>query len=398
MGKRTNSQMNGTKPPKITRDANGYYTMGDPTTVDMEIVILPEEPNVLDNVGEFIDGVGENIANGVTESMNPVRQDASPLPYIPTGRRFDLNYEPQTGLPVDGGDPLYRLYSPFVLQYLPPADAQAYLGDMSVKANRSNVPNVAILSQALQGAYGVTNAYDNGISQQSYNSMEALAQQQAYRNLSMGEGAESSFVGSAQTLSYLSQLFALINLPPLQFLINPNSMQLTYTKIQDFSSRTRKNRVFKAWGEDQPKISFSAMTGGFIAQASQGNASLDNFFTLMDTPAPNSPSGLQYASKRHSLAFQHFMEILQMYQNACLIYDKIFDTEAHLGVGSFMVHYDQMTYEGLIESFDYSYNEETPNSLQFNFDFTVSKMYDWNSQQGAPQRIQAPNVKNRRRR
>lgn len=86
-----------------------------------------------------------------------------------------------------------------------------------------------------------------------------------------------------------------------------------------------------------------------------------------------------------------------MYQNACLIYDKLNDTEAHLGVGSFMIHYDQMTYEGLIESFDYGYNEETPHSLEFNFDFTVSKMYDWNSKQGTPQPIYPPNASRRRR-
>lgn len=383
MGKRTNSKQNGTLPPNVTRDANGYHTMGEEASASMVI-----EPSVLDNVGE---AAGEFW----NEAVNPPRQDASPLPYIPTGRRFDLNYEPQTGVPVDGGDPLYRLYSPFVLQYLPPADAQPYLGDMTVKANMNPYGNIGIMGEAMKGQIDVTNSYG---SQGAYNSMEALAQQEAYRNLSEGEGAESSFVGSAQTLSYLSQLFALINLPPLQFLINPNSMNITYTKIQDFSARTRKNRVFKAWGEDQPKISFSAVTGGFIAQGNDSRNNLNNMFTLFDSTAQQSPSGLQYASKRQSKAFQHFMEILQMYQNASLIYDKIFDTEAHLGVGSFMIHYDQMTYEGLIESFDYSYNEETPNSLQFNFDFTVSKMYDWNTKQGTPEPIYAPtNVKNRRR-
>ena len=310
---------------------------------------------------------------------------ASPLPYIPTGRRFGLNYEPQTGVPVDGGDPLARLYAPFVLQYLPPADAQVYLGDM--QKSKDPLKNLNTFSDALSGAYQVGGSYDTGRS--TYNNLESRAQQQAYRNLSMGGVPESSFVGSAQTLSYISQLFALMSLPPLQFLINPNSMNITYTKIQDYSSRTRKNRVFKAWGEDQPKITFSVMTGAFISQA-QESASPDNFFTLLNTPQSKSPSGVQYASKRHSMAFQHFMEILQLYQNASLLYDKTFDTEAHLGVGSFMLHYDQMTYEGLIESFDYSYQEDTPNNLSFNFDFTVSKMYDWNTQQGSPQRIQPP--------
>ena len=66
----------------------------------------------------------------VTESRDITSVAASPLPYIPTGRRFDLKYEPSSGVTLDGGDPLVRMYSPFVLQYLPPADAQVYIGDM----------------------------------------------------------------------------------------------------------------------------------------------------------------------------------------------------------------------------------------------------------------------------
>lgn len=356
MGKRTNSDLNGT--------SNNTTSISD---------------------------IGDAIAES-TSSLSPmVSGSPSPLPYIPTGRRFDLNYEAQTGQPLDAGDKLVRMYSPFVLQYLPPADAQAYIGDM--KQNGDLSKNIKVFSEALASQFNINSANEAGGFQDSYNSLEALAQQQAYRNLSSGEGAESSFVGSGQTLSYITQLFALMNLPPLQFLINPNSMNITYTKIQDFSSRTRKNRVFKAWGEDQPKISFSAQTGAFCAM---GTTQTGNIFDFTNTSTElQNPSGVQYASKRYSLAFQHFMEILQLYQNASLIYDTLFDTEAHLGVGSFMIHYDQMTYEGLIESFDYSYQEDTPHSLTFNFDFTVSKMYDWNSQQSAPQRIRPPNERRR---
>ena len=351
-----------------------------------------------------VSGSAEDGDNGGTALSKPFSV-VSPLPYVPTGRRFDLKYESQTGQPIDSGDPLVRKYSPFVLQFLPPADAQAFLGEMKKKKSNTDQTDVALLGKALSELYNINQTNELGASLSSYNSLESLAEQQAYRNLSAGEGKESSFIGSGQTLSYLSQLFALMNMPPLQFLINPNSMNITYTKIQDFSARTRKNRVFKAWGEDQPKITFSARTGAFVAMGTTqaiGDNSFAQQFVALTTTSTNqslqSPSGVQYASKRYSLAFQHFMEILQLYQNACLIYDTLFDTEAHLGVGSFMIHYDQMTYEGLIESFDYAYNEETPHSLEFNFDFTVSKMYDWNSQQGSPKRINAPNRRDRRRR
>lgn len=342
--------------------------------------------------------------NGVKQALSPFFSEAegavensadsiaatSPnnIPYsdIQTGRRFDLKFEPQTGVGVDGGDPLARLYSPFVLQYLPPAEAQFLIPNMKKNKNREDA--LVSFGKAISSTYG-NDTYLGSYDYSDYqNSLLALSESANYVNVSEGEN-RSSFVGSGQTLSYITQLQTLISLPPLQFLINPNSMNITYTKIQDFSSRTRKNRVFKAWGEDQPKISFSASTGGFIAMAQAQPTNITSIFNMSDNP--NSPSGLQYASKRQSKAFQNFLRILSMYQNAALIYDTLNDTEAHLGVGSFMIHFDQFSYEGLIENFDFSYQEESPNRLEFNFDFTVSQMWDWCTETGQPKPITQPN-------
>lgn len=342
--------------------------------------------------------------NGVKEGLSPFFSDAEggsdnsadaiaatstdnvPFSYLETGRRFDLSYEPQTGVGVDGGDPMARLYSPFILQYLPPADAQHVIPDMSKKKNREEA--LTSFGNAIKKTYGSDNFTHQYTFENYQNSLVALSEEATFANVG-GDETRSSFVGSGQTLSYVSQLHTLIALPPLQFLINPNSMNITYTKIQDFSSRTRKNRVFKAWGEDQPKISFSATTGGFIAMAQSQPTNMFSIFNMSDDP--QAPSGLQYASKRQSKAFQNFLKILSMYQNAALLYDTLHDTEAHLGVGSFMIHFDQMTYEGMIENFDFSYQEESPNRLEFNFDFTVSQMWDWHTETGQPKPINPPN-------
>ena len=328
----------------------------------------------------------ESITVTSTSRKNPttVLDTSTSFSYVETGRRFDLSFEPQTGAGVDGGDPLARLYAPFVLQWLPPASAQHIIPDMK---KQSQGENLVDFGSALKKTYG--DAFSQNYDFETYqNQLMSLSEEATFANIS-GDETRSSFVGSGQTLSYLAQLHTLLALPPLQFLINPNSMNITYTKIQDFSSRTRKNRVFKAWGEDQPKISFSCTTGGFIAMAQDQPTNMYTTFNMSNNP--ESPSGLQYASKRQSTAFQHFLKILSMYQNAALIYDTLHDTEAHLGVGSFMIHFDQMTYEGLIENFDFSYQEDSPNRLEFNFDFVVSQMYDWHTEMGAPNPINPPN-------
>ena len=168
MGRRTNSKLNGVN----ETDSNAYAAS------EIE--------------------AGEITVQASTEVTSVA---ASPLPYIPTGRRFDLKYEPSSGVTLDGGDPLVRMYSPFVLQYLPPADAQVYIGDMKKSRTTDLSKNLGAFANALASNFDVTSSYDGAVTTSSYNSLEALAQQQAYRNLSSDEKglAESSFVGSAQT-------------------------------------------------------------------------------------------------------------------------------------------------------------------------------------------------------
>ena len=112
-----------------------------------------------EQVGDSLAAVGQT-ADFFDKRFRTLSPRCLTFAYIPTGRRFDLNYEPQTGVPVDGANPLYRLYSPFVLQYLPPADAQPYLGDMAVKADMNPYTIIDTLGKALKGAFNVNSSQD----------------------------------------------------------------------------------------------------------------------------------------------------------------------------------------------------------------------------------------------
>lgn len=281
---------------------------------------------------------------------------------IQTGRRFDLSYEPQVGQPIDGGSEILRQFSPFSISFELPEDIKGF-----IEQEYGGVSPFSYIRDRDE-AFSFDNVFD-GLGGEAYT--EAYLQQSTFQQNQ--SRPEASYVGRTQINNYASQLMRMATIPELFVLVNPSSMSVSYTKIQDFSSRTRKNRIFRAWGEEQPNISFSFTTGGFIAGQQRHFWGADS----------DSPSGLQYASKKLSAAWQNFMKIFQTYQNSALLYDTIFDTEAHLGVGGLVIKYDQMIYRGLIESFDFSYSDEDPNKLTFEISFIVSQMEDVSDDSGA---------------
>jgi len=151
------------------------------------------------------------------------------------------------------------------------------------------------------------------------------------------------------------QLSTVLNAPPLVLLINPTSMEITYTKVQQFQDRTRYGFLFQAWGEEQPKITFSARCGAFVTGG----------------------KGVQYASKRDSRAWQNLMNAFHFYKNNGYIYDTIGKSNAHLFVGALSIHYDQMVYYGNMESFGWGYDENNQlGGVEFSIEFTVTAMLD----------------------
>ena len=290
---------------------------------------------------------GVTVEGAVGVSSQPTWSD------IPTGRRFGVSYEPQVGQPIDGGSDQLRNFAPFQIQFDFPDDLEETLASLSPTED------------AFGGIFAVETAYNTATGNEFTNYSEGFLEEATFQQF-YNPDHSPAFAGAIQVSNYASQISNMHRMPPLQVLVNPTSMSISYTKVQDFGTRTRKNRIFRAWGEEQPTITFSFTTGGFIAGQQR------HFWTSVE----NTPSGLQYASKKLSAAWQNFMKIFHMYQNMGLFYDTVFDTEAHLGVGGLRIDYDQMAYFGLIESFDFTYDAESPNKLAFEVSFVVSKMLD----------------------
>jgi hypothetical protein len=151
------------------------------------------------------------------------------------------------------------------------------------------------------------------------------------------------------------QLAAMVNTPPLVLLINPTTFSVAYNKIQQHQERTRYGYVLQTWGEDQPKLSFTARCGAFVTGG----------------------RGVQFASKRDSMAWQNLMNAFHLFRNAGYIHDTVGKSNAHLSVGSLSIRYDGWVYYGHIESFNFTQDDEHMHGgVEFSIEFVASAMVD----------------------
>lgn len=159
----------------------------------------------------------------------------------------------------------------------------------------------------------------------------------------------------AQALDIKAQLEEIAGTPPLTLLINPTTMTVSYSKIQQFQDRTRSRVIYHAWGEEQPKVSVQLTIGGYYSAG----------------------RGLHRVSRSDSKAYQNLMGLMTMYKNAGIIYDRIGKTYANEQVGAVTMHYDGWIYYGSFDSFNTNEDETHPNGgVQVSFEFTASKIID----------------------
>jgi hypothetical protein len=190
------------------------------------------------------------------------------------------------------------------------------------------------------------------------------------------DSAEYATLADAVTAADIAlQLRRIADAPTLTLLVNPNQMAITHTNIQDHSSKTRYGFSFERWGEDQPTISFSGSTGAFIA-GMRGGLGEDPTAARVSRQT-GGPSGVQFASKRDSAAWQNLVSLIHFFRSNGYVYDAAGGSDAHLFVGAIAIDYDQWTYVGHIESFDYSYDEGIPHRIEWSMEFKVDRLYDW---------------------
>ena len=314
------------------------------------------------------------------------------------GPRHEYTFETQDGIPIDGGNKLLRELSPFRLRLVPP-DA------LLIAASR--IENGVDLQSTVGSGTGGTEAASIRLAQARAVNLINAAAQGADQNTLAGEVSTvlanvaavnteastlESFIASGQfaanqasdyfvTLSdaftasdIALQLKRILAAPTLTLLVNPNNMTINFTNIQTYSARTRFGFIFERWGEEQPTISFSGVTGAFIAGSSNAPGTLSTLAQV--TGESGTPTGVQWASKRDSAAFQNLMNLIQFFKSNGYIYDTVNATEAHLFVGAIAIDYDQWTYVGHIEAFNWGYASDKPHHIEWSMEFTVDRMFD----------------------
>ena len=302
-----------------------------------------------------------------------LREDliASRYDGMTNGPRLAYSFETQQGYPVDSTNPLLRDLSPFTLRVVPPSFVGEEFGVSVNTIGRANQSTADTLNaaNAVRAAFGV-----NSVSGSESAAIQLAGFQQIVAAGQIVSGAtteteRSVLVDATTAADIVYQVERMLQTPPLTLLINPREMSISYTALQNFSERTRKGFIFQRWGEGQPAISFSGSTGGFIAAADPATAG-------GNTEETTTPSGVQYASKRNSAAFQNLVALYQFYRNNGYIYDTVGGSEAHLMIGAIAIDYDQWTYVGHIESFEFGYTGDLQHRIEWSMEFIVDRILD----------------------
>lgn len=285
--------------------------------------------------------------------------NTSPFVRLGMGESFLMFPEDNMGtVPVTGEKAILRSYSPFVIYAEPPPIIKG-LGETYQSEG------VKIFTQPEN-----TRATLNSKNVASYipfiptNQLDAPIGQATNINVPFF-GKDNSAIDVA--LDIVSQYNSLAKLPPIVFLINPESFSVSYTTKNQFSERTRYGYIYQTWGEDQPEISISARIGGFYA-GRLTKESADRMGNVRGV------SGLQFAAKRDSGSFRWLMSLLGLYRNSCAIVDQVGRSETYHAVGYQVIVYDGRRWTGRITAMGYGYEESNPHGgTEFSLSFKVFK-------------------------
>lgn len=320
---------------------------------------------------------------------------------LQTGPAYQVQYEDQTdSIPLSGSKDLPRSLSPFTMRVvlpriLAPSGLPSGTGTTRYDVAYESVTDLSLVTGQTTGTLtGNLSRLNPQLLQSALTSAITNSAQGANIRPPGRQGRTTPghprplITNETQAIATALQILNFQNAPPLLFLVNPQSMTVQHSKVAQFTERTRKGYIYQAWGDDPVKLSFSCLTGGFVA----GNINNGSPVNGQSSAAV----GYQYASKLNSAAYQNLMSILMLYKSGGLIRDIVGGTEAHLMVGNIAIEYDQTVYIGYMETFSYGYDAEKPNGLiQFDFDFTALEIFDTSKPSGMVLPLQNPMDMNR---
>lgn len=294
---------------------------------------------------------------------------------LATGAEFEYTFESQRGVPYDGTNRQARRLSPFTFRLVVPEALVSALSGTTVDVNllgRASQQSQDATDQAnqIRSALGIPQVSGSNAAAVLNDLRSTLSAGQAIKT-TLGDATRAVLTDLLTVADIKYQVERMLQVPPLTLFVNPNSLSISYNAVQQRSNRTRYGLVFERWGEGQPTLSISGSTGSFVVGGPVGTTTGSRQDVVAEVP-----SGVQFAAKRESAAFQQLMSLFQIYKNNGYIYDTVGKSEAHLFIGSVAIDYDQMTYVGNINSFEYTYNQDMPHRLEWSMEFTVSRMYD----------------------
>lgn len=310
--------------------------------------------------------------NREQQTEQAVTSPPSPGEYqsLQVGPEASIEHNDSQFMPVEMSDELLRKLSPFMLQVEPPLVFGENGGFLATQENSIALDTFANASSGFQGYNAARTSLSQSTLAAGVNGKLSSLQQFVTANSTQptengksvqGPPTESSNLGEPAVADMMAaadvawQLSSIMQIPPLVLLINPSTVQINYTKLQQFQERTRYGYVFHAWGEEQPKLSITARCGAFI----------------------HGIRGVQSVSKRDSLAWRNLMNAFHFYRSNGYIYDTVGRSNAHPFVGALSIHYDQWVYYGHMESFSWGHDQSNElGGVEFTMDFTVSAMAD----------------------
>lgn len=291
---------------------------------------------------------------------------------VKVGPELALEFEDVQALPVDGSNSLLRNLSPFMIQIEPPlvfanepqstgkSKAVGIFDAAFSKADHGKAPIEADTFKASAGMGGsveevLAKGYPEPQTNKSGDGTKTLSDAGPPGKLGNPQIADLK-----TAIDIVTQLGAILSTPPLVLLINPTNLSMNYTRIHQFTDRSRFGYIYQAWGEEKPHLNITAKCGAFYSGG----------------------RGVQAASKRDSAAWQNLMALFHLYRSNGYIYDTVGKSNAHLFVGGLSIHYDGWIYYGNMENLSWTF-DDTANQLggiEFTMEFVVAAMVDTSKQ------------------
>lgn len=306
----------------------------------------------------------------------------SPYTDLPMGEDVLLFPEDSTDhRPIDLSNPNLRQYSPFILEVKPPEQKGGYLSNPNTLRTFQSPLRVdgGPRSRAQLSSGG--NSFSPRLSSLAgppISPVNGSARSKLSETIDM---VDPSYTDRVSQVDFAIQHRALDTLPPIVFMINPSSFEVSYSSTQAFQEQTRYGFVFQRWGEELPTISISCSIGAFVVENLNSSPSflegvspvVPGNLSFSDMgQASRGPNGLTHTARKDSASFRHLMAIFALYRNSATIADRVGRSRANHAVGRHVIHYDGQTWEGRIESMSYGLEEARQNGgISFDLSFVV---------------------------